>query len=39
MLDYGIAKIVEVETKRINEQVKRNRGKFPGRLGFCNFYN
>jgi ORF6N domain len=29
MLDYDIAELYEVETKRINEQVKRNSGKFP----------
>ncbi len=29
MLDYDIAELYEVETKRINEQVKRNLAKFP----------
>ena len=29
MLDTDLAKLYEVPTKRLNEQVKRNRGKFP----------
>jgi phage regulator Rha-like protein len=29
MLDYDIAELYEVETKRINEQVKRNKARFP----------
>jgi ORF6N domain len=29
MLDYDIAQLYEVETKRINEQVKRNLERFP----------
>ena len=29
MLDYEIAEMYEVETKRINEQVKRNIERFP----------
>ena len=33
MLDSDLAKLYEVETKRINEAVKRNPQKFPAR--FC----
>lgn len=29
MLDFDIASLYEVETKRLNEQVKRNAGRFP----------
>ena len=29
MLDYDLAEIYEVETKRLNEQVKRNADRFP----------
>ncbi len=29
MLDYDLAGLYEVETKRINEQVKRNQNRFP----------
>ncbi|MBC7604997.1 MAG: ORF6N domain-containing protein, partial [Ramlibacter sp.] len=29
MLDSDLAKLYEVETKRLNEQVKRNAGRFP----------
>lgn len=29
MLDYDLAELYEVETKRINEQVKRNQNRFP----------
>jgi len=29
MLDYHLAYIYEVETKRLNEQVKRNKKRFP----------
>lgn len=29
MLDYDLAALNEVETKRINEQIKRNRKRFP----------
>lgn len=29
MLDYDLAELYEVETKRINEQVRRNKDRFP----------
>ena len=29
MLDSDLAELYEVETKRLNEQVKRNAGRFP----------
>ena len=29
MLDFDLAQLYEVETKRINEQVRRNTDKFP----------
>ena len=29
MLDYHLAELYGVETKRVNEQVKRNRKRFP----------
>jgi phage regulator Rha-like protein len=29
MLDFDLAELYEVETKRINEQVRRNKGRFP----------
>lgn len=29
MLDFDLAELYEVETKRINEQVKRNKERFP----------
>ena len=29
MLDSDLAELYEVTTKRLNEQVKRNRGRFP----------
>ena len=29
MLDYHLAEVYQVETKRLNEQVKRNKGRFP----------
>ena len=34
MLDYDIAKLYQVETKRINEAVKNNPDKFPKRFSF-----
>ena len=34
MLDSGLAKLYSVETKRINEAVKRNIEKFPERYSF-----
>ena len=29
MLDFDLAELYEVETRRLNEQVKRNTDKFP----------
>ena len=29
-LDFDLAKLYEVETRRLNEQVKRNLERFPG---------
>lgn len=34
MLDYDLADLYEVETKRINEQVKRNLNRFPSDFMF-----
>ena len=34
MLDSDLAKLYEVETKRINEAVKNNPYKFPGRFSW-----
>jgi len=34
MLDFDLAELYEVETKRLNEQVKRNLEKFPGDFMF-----
>jgi phage regulator Rha-like protein len=34
MLDYDIAELYEVETKRLNEAVKRNTERFPERFMF-----
>ncbi|MGY6744627.1 MAG: ORF6N domain-containing protein [Cecembia sp.] len=34
MLDYPLAMIYHVETKRLNEQVKRNMKRFPGTFMF-----
>jgi len=34
MLDYDLARIYGVTTKRLNEQVKRNRARFPGDFMF-----
>lgn len=34
MLDYHLASIYEVETKRLNEQVKRNKKRFPDSFMF-----
>lgn len=34
MLDSDLAKLYEVETKRINEQVKRNPKRFPNDFMF-----
>lgn len=34
MLDSDLAKLYQVETKRINEAVKNNIDKFPGRFCF-----
>jgi hypothetical protein len=34
MLSFDLAELYEVETKRLNEQVKRNIGKFPDRFMF-----
>ena len=34
MLDSDLAKLYHVETKRINEAVKNNPEKFPGRYSF-----
>ena len=34
MLSFDLAELYEVETKRLNEQVKRNIGKFPERFMF-----
>lgn len=35
MLDSDLAKLYQVETKRINEAVRRNIEKFPDRFSFC----
>lgn len=34
MIDYDLAELYEVETKRINEQVKRNQNRFPSDFMF-----
>ena len=34
MLDADLAELYEVETKRLNEQVKRNAGRFPADFMF-----
>jgi len=34
MLDADLAEVYEVTTKRLNEQVKRNIDRLPGRLPF-----
>ncbi|PYX85206.1 MAG: hypothetical protein DMG70_04410 [Acidobacteria bacterium] len=34
MLDSDLAELYEVTTKRLNEQVKRNRGRFPADFMF-----
>ena len=34
MLDSNLAKLYQVETKRINESVKNNKDKFPERFSF-----
>jgi len=34
MLDYDLAILYEVETKRLNEQVKRNASRFPEEFMF-----
>lgn len=34
MLDFDLAELYEVETKRLNEAVKRNTGRFPERFMF-----
>lgn len=34
MLDRDLAELYEVETKRLNEQVKRNKGRFPESFSF-----
>jgi hypothetical protein len=34
MLDADLAELYGVTTKRLNEQVKRNRGRFPGDFMF-----
>ena len=34
MIDFDLAKIYHVETKRINEAVKRNMEKFPDRFSW-----
>jgi len=34
MLDYHLAAIYEVETKRLNKQVKRNQKRFPDSFMF-----
>lgn len=34
MLDFDLAKIYHIETKRINEAVKNNLSKFPDRFSF-----
>ena len=34
MLDYHLAELYDVETKRLNEQVKRNSNRFPERFMF-----
>jgi hypothetical protein len=34
MLDADLAKLYGVSTKRLNEQVKRNRDRFPGDFMF-----
>ncbi|MCJ8290964.1 MAG: ORF6N domain-containing protein [Crocinitomicaceae bacterium] len=34
MLDFDLAELYQVETKRINEQVKRNTNRFPGDFMF-----
>ena len=33
MLDMDLAELYGVSTKRLNEQVKRNRDRFPGDFG------
>lgn len=34
MLDFDLAEMYEIETKRLNEQVKRNIIRFPGDFMF-----
>ena len=34
MLDFDLAELYQVETKRLNEQVKRNTDRFPGDFMF-----
>ncbi|MBP1222147.1 ORF6N domain-containing protein [Flavobacterium sp. 1355] len=34
MLDFGLASLYEVETRRLNEQVKRNISRFPSDFMF-----
>lgn len=34
MLDYDLAELYETETKRLNEQVKRNKDRFPEKFMF-----
>jgi hypothetical protein len=34
MIDFQIAELYQVETKRLNEQVKRNKNRFPGHYMF-----
>jgi len=34
MLSHDLAELYQVETRRLNEQVKRNPGKFPERYMF-----
>jgi len=34
MLDADLAKIYQVETRRLNEAVKRNKGRFPSEFMF-----
>lgn len=34
MLDSDLAELYQVETKRLNEQVKRNEGRFPADFMF-----
>ncbi|MFA5103595.1 MAG: ORF6N domain-containing protein [Candidatus Margulisiibacteriota bacterium] len=39
MIDFDLAKLYGVSTKRINEQLKRNKRRFPDDFVFCLSYN